>query len=72
MIRSSKGASNEYGSETRVYQVGEELETKEQWQKTLAQSFLDEGSASEIGGNQEVPETKKAPIKKGRKAKPKT
>ena len=63
MIKSSIGAANEYGSQTRNYMVGEELELKENWQKTLAQSFVDAGVANEVGGNQAVPETKEQPAK---------
>ena len=58
MIKTAKGTANESGSMTRVYEAGEELETKEEWQKTLAKSFVDEGLAEEAGGNQAVPETK--------------
>ena len=63
MIKSSIGVSNEHGSQTRSYQAGEELELKEVWQKTLAQSFIDAGVANEVGGNQSVPETKEQPAK---------
>lgn len=63
MIKSSIGASNEHGSQTRNYMVGEELELKEDWQKTLAQSFIEAGVANEVGGNQAVPETKQQPAK---------
>lgn len=69
MIKSSIGVANEHGSQTRSYQAGEELEIKEDWQKALAQSFLEQGVANEVGGNQAVPETKKTPAKKGRSRK---
>lgn len=63
MIKSSIGVANEHGSQTRSYQAGEEIEIKEDWQKALAQSFLEQGVANEVGGNQAVPETKKQPAK---------
>jgi hypothetical protein len=69
MIKSSIGVSNEHGSQTRSYQAGEELELKEVWQKTLAQSFIDACVANEVGGNQFVPETKEQPAKVERAAK---
>ena len=67
MIKSSKGTANESGSIVRVYEAGEELETKEEWQKILAESFVEAGVAEEAGGNQVVPETK---ADKPKRAKP--
>lgn len=63
MIKTAKGTANESGSITRVYEAGEELETKEEWQKTLAESFVEQGLAEQAGGNQSVPETKEQKTK---------
>lgn len=72
MIKSTKGSANEHGSETRVYEAGEELETAQEWQMTLAQSFVEQGFAMEAGGNQAVSETKETTPKKGRPRKVKS
>ena len=69
MIKTSKGTVNESGSITRTYEAGEELETKEDWQKTLAQSFVEQGLAEEAGGNQKVPETKASKAKQDKSPK---
>lgn len=66
MIISTLGTANEHGSITRMYKVDEVLSTRESWQKTLAQSFIDAGMAIEFGGNEEPKETKKKPAKKRR------
>ena len=45
MTHSAKGSANIYGSETRMYKAGEELPTKEPWQKALADNFIAAGLA---------------------------
>lgn len=47
MTQTARGSANIYGNESREYVEGEELQTGEQWQKDLAQAFLDAGLAKE-------------------------
>lgn len=65
---SAKGSSNKDGTQTRVYNAGEELETIAPWQKNLAQQFIDLGFAVE-SAKIEIDETKDEAVEIKPKAK---
>lgn len=48
MLTATKGAANEFGSATKVYYAGEELDTQLPWQARLAQTFVSMGVAAEV------------------------
>jgi hypothetical protein len=45
MTHSAKGSANMYGSETRMYEAGEQLVTDAPWQQALADNFIAAGLA---------------------------
>ena len=47
MLVSMLGASNEYGSETRMYQAGEEIVIDKPWKQALVANFIAAGVAQE-------------------------
>jgi hypothetical protein len=47
MLVSMLGSSNEYGSETRMYQAGEEIVIDKPWKQALVANFIAAGVAQE-------------------------
>jgi len=47
MLVSTLGASNEYGSETRMYEAGEEIIIDKPWKQALVANFIAAGVAQE-------------------------
>lgn len=47
MLVNAKGASNEYGSETRIYTAGEEIVADEPWKEALIANFIAAGLAQD-------------------------
>jgi hypothetical protein len=47
MLMDVKGSNDENGTSTKLYKAGEELETAQDWQKNLAQRFIEAGMAVE-------------------------
>ena len=45
MTHSAKGSANVYGSETKMYQAGEEIVIDAPWKETLANNFIAAGLA---------------------------
>lgn len=64
MIKPCKGITNENGSETKLYEIGEVIEQDHQWQKDLAKGFIKRGFAQETQAVNKSPETKKKRTKK--------
>ena len=48
MLVSTLGASNQYGSETRIYEEGEEIIIDRPWKQALVENFLNSGVAREV------------------------
>ena len=73
MIKDSAGAGNETGSVGITYEAGQTYKMEAPWQKAIAQVFINEGWAEEIGKIEkkvvEPTETKKEekPKKKSKK-----
>jgi hypothetical protein len=60
MIKSTKAASRSDGAESKLFEAGSEYSSEGEWQTAIFSGFVKSGMANEIGGNVEVPETKKA------------
>ena len=58
ITKSIVGTANALGSQTKMYNIGEEFEAIEDWQITLAHQFMDAGCAQEVK-TVEPTETKK-------------
>ena len=48
MAQTAAGSSNQYGSETRIYQAGEEIILDQPWKEALAKNFIASGLAREV------------------------
>ena len=48
MTQTGAGSSNQYGSETRLYQEGEEIILDQPWKEALAKNFISSGLAREV------------------------
>ena len=48
MTQTMAGASNEHGSESRIYKAGEEIVPDQPWKQALAHNFLSAGVAREV------------------------
>ena len=48
ITKSIVGTANALGSQTKMYNMGEEFEAVEDWQITLAHQFMESGLAEEI------------------------
>lgn len=55
------GSANVHGNATREYKVDEIIDCKEEWQKVIAQTFLDNNLAIEVKVSE--PESKKVVVK---------
>lgn len=65
MLTSMIGTANRYGSETRMYNAGEELVASEWWQISLAETFVSLGAAC-YADEEQVEEVKETPKRRGR------
>lgn len=63
MLTATKGASNQFGSATKIYEAGETLDTQAPWQLNLAKAFLSMGVATEVQDHNPIDEVK-APTKR--------
>jgi len=67
MLKSMNGASNQIGSMTMQYIVGQEYIMADEWQKTIAQVFIDNDGAELVGGTIEKKVVAPTEIKRARK-----
>ena len=67
MTHSAKGSANMYGSETRMYEAGEQLVTDAPWQQALADNFIAAGLARDTKTVQPT-ETKQTTPERARNA----
>tara|TARA_R110000787_G_scaffold45335_2_gene110573 strand:- start:3667 stop:3891 length:225 start_codon:yes stop_codon:yes gene_type:complete len=63
------GSSNKHGNETREYKTDEIVDCKEQWQKDIGKSFLDDNFAIEVKVADEPEKTVKKKVAKKKVAK---
>jgi hypothetical protein len=67
MLVSTLGASNEHGSEVRMYEAGEEIIIDKPWKQALVANFIGAGVAQETKVVKPT-ETKAKPRKRARNA----
>ena len=67
MLVSTLGASNEHGSEVRMYEAGEEIIIDKPWKQALVANFIGAGVAEETKVVKPT-ETKAKPRKRARNA----
>ena len=65
MLTSMIGTANCHGSETRVYNAGEELMASEWWEISLAETFVSLGAAC-YADEERVEEVKETPKRRSR------
>lgn len=58
MLTSTMGAADERGSVVKTYFAGEELPLAQEWQKKLAETFVEMGVACEIADQVVIDEVK--------------